>query len=438
MKTISLSAAVCAAFLLGSVSLSAEAYSGSISSIADDSALRASLSASLLEAPPAAAQRFKPQRRELPDGSSVEVRVERGRGEFIIVIARKGEGGYDLANPGGWALYRRLSDGEPTRVRIFPSADPNCYVQLRPDRGGRTLLDCIVYGGYLGRSAVLPLTFERAILEPLSSIVSLAGASFPRRYFEPRSADYDDERAFIAAVRGRIGELTYEDDGAIDRDGRPVFIDTLEPRSDGVLGVNCSGFAKWLIDGLLRPLGFDRLSVAVLKKPPVARGNSFSEPYEEVRDPYFGLDWTRNLAAAAGRAFFGSRGSDPAEYEVVASSIAALRVSGGDGSSSISYPKYMKDSGFSFPGLKATLYALAIDEPGKFYLASVNRDIGDEPRLRQHFHVAALFPLFDERGRFSVVVFESAAETDFGSFAARYQDHLVHLVRIPVERSFDP
>jgi len=418
--------------------LSAFPAAADLASLADDSALRASLELSLLRAPVSQALRARPQIRDLADGSSVEVRVERGPTEFMIVLARRAEGGYLLSAPGGWALYRRLSDGEPTRIRLFPSADPHCYVQLRPDGGGRTLMDFIVHGGYLSRSAVLPLPFDRVVVEPFSSILSLAGPSFPRRYFEPRQEDYADIRAFSAAVRSRIGELSYVDDGALDERGLPVLIASGAPQTAGALGVNCSGFAKWLIDGMLRPLGLERLSIGPLKMPPVPRGHSFSLPYDELRDPYFGLDWTRNLAAAVGRALHGPRGASPGEYEVVDSPIASVRIPGGDGSSSRSYPKYMRDSGFAFDGLKALLYALAVEEPGHFYLASINRDIGREPRLRQHYHIAALLPQFDEKGRFSVVVFESAVESNYDAFAARYRGHLAHLVRIPAEKSFDP
>lgn len=427
--------------LFASISMfpaAAAAPSGGIAAISDDASLREELVPTLFRAPIADALRFKTERRELPDGSRVEVRVERGRSELIAALAREGEGGFDLSVPGGWALYRRLSDGEPTRVRIFPSSDPHCYIQLRPDRGGRTLMDAVVYGGYVGRSLALPLSFDRAVVEPFRSLLALAGPAFPRRFFEPRPEDYADLRAFAAAVRSRLGELSYADDGALDERGRPVSIATLSPRVDGALGVNCSGFAKWLVDGIIRPLGSERLSIPPLKTPPVARGNSFSEPYEALRDPYFGLDWTRNLAAAAGRAFYGARGADPREYEVVSSPIASFRISGGDGSTALAYPSYLKDSGFPFEGLKAILYALAVEDPGRLYLASINRDIGSDPRLRQHYHVAALLPLFDEAGRFSVLVFESAVESGYDAFAARYPGHLAHLVRVPVEGSFAP
>jgi hypothetical protein len=423
--------------LLIFLAVSAVLSAGDIAAVSDDSALRSEIELAVLRAPTRSVLGMRPSRRTLPDGTRVELRVERGAAEYMIVLAREKDGSFPVSASGGWALYRRLSDGEPTRIRMFPSSDPHCYVQLRPDGGGRTLMDSVVYGGYVGRAVVLPLPFDRAVTAPFASLVKMAGPQFPRRYFEPFSAQYADIRDLTAAIRSRLGELTYVDDGAFDENGLPVYIETGAPQG-GTAGVNCSGFAKWLADGLLRPLGLGRLPIEPLKVPPVSRGHSFSEPFDDARDPYFGLDWTRNLAAAVGRAYFGERGADPGEYEVRSSPIAAVRIPGGDGSAARAYPKQMKDSGFALDGLKATLYALAVDEPGRIYLASVNRDIGTAPRLRQHYHVAAFLPQFDESGTFSIAVFESGVESDFDAFIARYQGHLIHLVRLPAEKGFDP
>jgi len=115
---------------------------------------------------------------------------------------------------------------------------------------------------------------------------------------------------------------------------------------------------------------------------------------------------------------------------------------GGAGAAEIrSYPGFLTNAGYGIEGLHALLYALAIDEPGRVYLAAVSAEQGapvtdtnprGAPRLRQYFHVAVLIPYFTERGAFQVAVFESAAETSFSAFKARYPGHFVNLSRIPV------
>lgn len=406
-------------------------------SIADDSSVRRAHFDSWLLAPLNEARAKAPLIVELPTGDRAELRIEKGAKELIVVLAREGDGSFPSWSQGSWALYRDLATGAPTRIRTFPRTDPNCYVQLRPDGKGRSLLDVVCYEGYLARSAVLPFAFEALLTLPMERIYAAAGPAFPRRYFEPRTEDYAAQRELARRVRAALPELAYRDDGAFDGDGRPVFIAT-GATQDGKPGVNCSGFAKWFVDGLLAGRGLGRLDVAPLKAPAQERGNDFTEAYEAARDPYFGLDWTRNLAAAAAYAQKGPAGTDPAEYEVRSVPVTALRVKGGDGLTSRSYPGYLKDAGYGIEGLKALLYALAIDDPRSLYLASVNRETAPNPRLRQHFHVAVLIPYFDSKGVFRIAVFESAAENGIDAFVARYPGHLVHLTRIGADGAFLP
>jgi hypothetical protein len=112
-----------------------------------------------------------------------------------------------------------------------------------------------------------------------------------------------------------------------------------------------------------------------------------------------------------------------------------------------SYTGFLENAGYGTEGLLPLLYTLAIDEPGKFYLAAVNTETkvpepqANTPRIpiiRQYFHVAALIPYFNENGTFQVAVFESAAETSINAFRSRYPGHYISLVRIPVETTFEP
>ena len=84
------------------------------------------------------------------------------------------------------------------------------------------------------------------------------------------------------------------------------------------------------------------------------------------------------------------------------------------------------------------MYTLAIDEPGMFYLGAVNTELAPKPRMPQYFHIAAFLPYFDEDGLFHIALFESAAETSFNRFASRYPGHYINLVRIPIEKTFEP
>jgi hypothetical protein len=298
-------------------------------------------------------------------------------------------------------------------------------------------MDVVLYDAYVVRSQPLAIPFERLLVISVEDALRTAGTVFPRRYFDPDPGMYRDLRDFIGLVRQRLPELRFRDDGAIDENGRYVFINTLGVQ-DGSGGLNCSGFAKWIVDGILRPHTGKRLSIPPLKEPFGNRRSSFSEAYERLRDPFFGLDWTRNLAAAAGFFLRSPEFGILEEFEVQTGSFASV-IRRNRGNVSIrSYPGFLQNAGFGSEGIHPLLYTLAIDEPGYIYLASINNEVGPAPRMRQHFHVAVLVPYFTENGNFRVALFESAEETSFAGFKTRYPGHNINLVRIPVDGLFDP
>jgi hypothetical protein len=436
-----------------------------VSQIPDDSLLRIRLKDAWLAETPERVMARRPVMQTLENGDRVEVQVQTGRDEFMVLFSRELTGGRIAAgnNPaipragtgrfpgwaqGSWMLTRRKDSGEGTLIRIFPRSDQYTYIQFRPFNADKCQMDVVLYGGYAAQSVPLAVPFERLYTMPLNEILRLAGDKFPRKYFDPNPEDYRDQRRFISLVRQRLPELSFADDGAVDETGNYVFIETLQPQNAGpAAGLNCSGFTKWLIDGILRPITGGRLAIPPLKAPFGSRGSSFTEPWEDLRDPYFGLDWIRNLAAEAGTVLRSPAYSVLDEFEVRSGLFSQVIVPEKNTFVTHSYPGFLEDAGYGIEGLHPLLYALAIDEPDRFYLAAVNNETGPAttrdnprgaPRLRQYFHVAAFVPYFDEYGVFRVAVFESAAETSFNAFKTRYPGHYVNLVRVPLETAFDP
>ncbi len=414
-----------------------------VAAIEDDSSVRAALRDQWFLEAPAKVLGMRPLVRVLPGGDKVQVRVDKGNAaEFGIVLARELNGAYPGWAQGSWILTRRKDTGDAVRIRAFPRSDPYIYVQFRPLNESRSLMDVVTYDAYLVRSMPVPFSFERLMTLPLNDVLAAAGDKFPRKYFEPDPALYQDNRRFVSSVRARLSGLSFADDGAVDKTGAYVFIETEEAQT-GQAGLNCSGFAKWVIDGILHPITGERLDIADLKAPFGNRGNTFTAVFEETRDPFFGLDWIRNLASAAGTTLLSPVFGAIDEFEVRSWRFpAVIRRSGQRGAVQIStesYAGFMEDAGFNIDGLRPLLYTLAIEEPGRFYLAAVNDASGPRPALRQYFHVAVLVPYFTERGTFEITVFESAAETSFDFFSTRYPKvTFVNLVRVPFGSSFDP
>jgi hypothetical protein len=355
-------------------------------------------------------------------------------------------------------------DGAYGRIRIFLHSDPNTYIQFRPMEvsgasagnqpgippgsvagsrvpakpDGKTLLDVVLYEAYVVRGLPLGIPLENLLTMPLNDIFDALGDKFPTRYFDPDPDMYRDSRELIKKLRAELPKLEFIEDGALDENGRYVYIDSLVPQNaaENSGGLNCSGFAKWFVDGLLYPVTGRLLPITPLKETTVQGGSSLAANYAGIRDPYFGLDWTRNLAMEAVKALRSPALAVVEEVEVRDAHFAALIDRRSGGASVKSYPAFLPGAGFGIEGLKSLLYTLAINEPGYVYLASVNNETGPAPRMRRHYHVAVLVPYFNEYGVFQTAVFESAAETSLNAYIARYPGHMVNLVRIPAEDRF--
>jgi hypothetical protein len=351
---------------------------------------------------------------------------------------------------GSWILKRSSPDGVPIQAKVFLRSDPGTFLRIYPD-GDRSKLDLVVYGGVLNREVPLPVPFERAFSSTMAEIVAWTGDLVDWSLFSPSPGMYRETRGFVDETRRRLPGLRYADDGALDSEGKPVYIATGAPQSEPT-GLNCSGFAAWIADGFYRPLTGKLLDPKALAARHVdARPTPAAGRFEEELDPFFGLDWTRNIAKALLDARAPSRPHGLTDSDVRISAFALVAPSGvlpGGGSSSEavngssayqSYPAYQADLGYEASGIKALMYVLALREPGSIYLASVSRKSGGViPGLTRHYHVAVLAPYFEPSGEFKVAVFESDAETSVGAIMARVPKDYIHLVRIKAERDYDP
>jgi len=412
---------------------------GPITAMAENQDIRKRLWDALLVAPRPVAQAYRRTEQRNAWGSW-SVSVEKSKSAFYLIFSPKRGDDWPLYAQGSWVVKRSETDGSFLQAKIFLRSDPGTFARIYP-AGTRSRIDIVVYGGVLYREVPVPLPFDEVLRSPFSRIRELTSDVIEWNLFSPDPALYRDLRGLASGIRNGLPGLRYADDGAIDADGRSVLISTLAEQA-APAGLNCSGFAKWLVDGMLHPLTGSYLSVALLRERLVDwRGSSFTAGYEEKYDPFFGLDWSRALAKAAWSTFYPTLVDDSPLANDVTDAPFALRVRDADpvngGSAYEPFSDNFDDAGFDVRGLKAALFLLAAREPGRFYLAQFNARDGDAPRLRRYFHIAALFPYFDDDGTFKVAVFESAAETSLESIAGRGYE-FVKLIRMPAASRFEP
>lgn len=360
-----------------------------------------------------------------PSGEVILFRTYHQGGRIYYVFSHPDQtGGITLASPGTWIVRRRLEDGAFEQIKIFLQHDQGSFLRIFP-RGTGAVLEMDLAGIPLYRGVPIPLSMQRILTAPLAMIQQSTAGTVDWTLLEVQS-DHRGYRSItdaVAQIREALPLLGDADDGAMNAAGEMVYIATGLPQ-EGPGGFNCSGFAKWVVDGFLLPLLGAGLPLEPLReRHRDLRGTSWSSRLEELRDPYFGLDWTRNLALhyqAAGA----NRGpaDDPRSRDV----------------RNLPVGEYRENLGFPLDQLDRVLYWLALREPGNFYLGSVSRSFGDAPVLRQHAHAVVFFPWFDRSGRFNLAVMERGQETSLESLTRRYGGEFVHLVRLEARSAFRP
>jgi hypothetical protein len=393
--------------------------------------------------------------------SDARVSVVAQKENFYILFENKRGGKYSTYAQGSWVVKRSRSDGEFVQAKIFLKSDPGVFARIFPfkdptDRNDRCKMEIILYGAVAYQDILLPVGFEEILSQPFSKIMEYSSAWVDWDFLSPDLELYREESAMVAAIRSGLKNLSYRDDGAISADGQPVFIESGKGQDDKP-GLNCSGFAKWVVDGLYARLISERaaqgeepaplrMPIEELKQPHYElRGTSFSKAFEDIRDTYFGLDWVRNLGRLLSDALYPNRQAGPGDLDVTIHPASQVTGTGEILNTRLPYdpyPDFAPNMGYLVSGLKPLLYTLAIQDPGSFYLGAFSSDEGNrEPSLTQYSHIAVFFPRFDENGIFRVNVFESCAETSLESVMRKKADEkfkrFVFLVRLPSSSRVD-
>ncbi len=362
--------------------------------------------------------------RQESGAARVQFRTSVQGGSVYLVFANPAHGRYPLDSAGSFIIKRSLFDGSFTQVKVFVQDGPGTYIRIFPD-GERTLLDAWLFGQPFQTGIVIPIPFDRVLTAPLSSIIEWSSRAVDWPLMLSPSPGAADERlqAMVRTLESRLPALRDMDDGAMDSSGRLVTIAT--GLSAGKGGFNCSGFAKWVADGLYEPLTGHPMDIGPLKSRDSGREHAWAARFEEELDPWFGLDWSRGLARAVTQAQTG-----------VAPSDEQIDVRDSD------HIPYIRDVGYPVSKLEYVLYFLARRDPGTLYIGSVNAPSAavseGTPTLRQHHHVIVLFPYFDRDGAFQVVVMERNLQTSLSSLSRRYGSEYVQLERISSEGTFRP
>ena len=382
------------------------------------------------------------------------------RGEVAIVISPINT---DFTTPnaefvpqGTWILYKDKESGKNISLKIYPRENPELYLRLTPAREDMTYVDVCLFNAYVKRHYPIGLPFEKLFYFSISQLKTFTTDALPWQLFNPPVFSSTVETC-SDIISDKLATLVYLDDGCFDEWGVPVHFKTgkkqthielsyhLDARQDlekVVGGVNAQGFLKWIVDGMIKPVAGQGIFLSSLMKETETKISQFNAAYDH-KTIFLGLDWIRNLSAAALTMNL-KRPCNPigSGLDVKIEPFAGYPVASSDkdgNARSECFEGNLNSAGYQVGYLQALLYYLAITEPGHFYLGAVNREVGSPP-LHQYNHVVSFFPYFDALGAFHVDVYESAKKTTISHFVSMNGDAFVALTRVraPERGRFNP
>ena len=358
----------------------------------------------------------------------VKFELRRAETSFYMLFLNERDGKFPTMGRGNWVIKRDIRTGDFVQAKIFLQNDADTFVRLFPGEG-RSYLDIYLYGRRIYENIPLSVAFDELVLSPFARILSLTENIIDWNGLLTDSS-YEEWRILgklSFELEKGTARLEYADDGAMDERGDWVYIETGLPQTVQPVGVNCSGFLKWVADGFYSraPYGEGNyLTFSDLQYLPDTwrdKESSWDRNFG-YRDPRFGLDWTRNITSRLRKAFTGID-TDYGEMDV----------------DRVPFYDYKADVGYPAEDLDTILYLLAVDRPGRIYWGAVSSPWlpeGESVTLWQYFHTALFVPRFSEEGDFICDVFQSGEWTSLEVFLHTYGENWVHLSRSDGLRNF--
>lgn len=369
-----------------------------------------------------------------------------------------------LVSPGTWILYRNAETGAPLFIKVHPRENSALSIRLHPAlkkaHSGKSFIDICLFNAYVCRDISLGLPFERLYAVSLERLRELTKAVIPWYLFDP--PPYSPVKAMAKIVENHSYRLVQIKDGCFDHDGNPVHISDLQAqtefeitaalnmrqiRSEVIGGIDAAGFAKWIIDGMVRPVAGQGTIIQSLKLSTSVPKTHFTKPYLETRNIFFGLDWIRNLGSAAlslnlkRTVYPADSGLDVTScpFALTEAAPLPLKESAEMESAQPAFLGYQPHAGYQTSYIIPLLYYLTVAEPGHFYLACINSDTEDAS-VRVYDKVAVFLPYFDNWGEFHLDIYEGNEPISPNDFIEKYKDTYTAIIRVwaPEEGLFNP
>ncbi len=326
-----------------------------------------------------------------------------------------------VSSRGSYLIRRNLQTDRIDQIKIFLNyniGNEQSFIRISPKMNTPySEIEVVIFDRTIYSGVPLSIPFADILTMPLHQFLQMTSETIPWEtlWSDPTLTDWQLVKQIPQQLRPFLYQIPEIYDGAIDAHGLFVRIQTGEPLENP--GMNCSGFVKWVADGVYRSLKRREdeqpyLDINVLRhRQTQIRGanNSWSDAKETTRDPYFGLDWARAIAQELLELKLGR------PVDIRTSDVRA-----------IPFFNYLENVGYPVANINAMMYLLAVKTPGAFYLGAINGTFGDPP-LHQYYHEVVFFPYFKTNGKFELVIMDTGVERSKSFIEARYRNAYVHL-----------
>jgi hypothetical protein len=312
----------------------------------------------------------------------------------------------------GKITYRFNYLQELIESKIYFQENNNSFLYF--NRFTPNKFDVFLFGKNIKKGLPYFFNIDSLKILPLKSILSLVDIN---RIQDETLVDKNDRKLkelFIEKIIIPSTKYDYEDDGAINEFGEFVYIMNGQEQKNKK-GLNCSGFVKDVIDNYirLRNKDFKWLSIDELKsKREEERKKIPYTFFEETNDPFFGLEWSKNLIDKVNEHY---------DYINIKADIL----------NSDEYSELFDSSGYYVSDMKEILFRDQKKESNYFYILAFNRLKKTTPVMPEFYHLSIVVPYF-ENNHFYLRSFESTKETDFTKMLNNHIGEKVAIIRIPI------
>lgn len=409
-----------------------------------------------------------------PSGIPFQVRSEREGQSTVIIVCPQTmlkvsnmmgdavevveEPAYSRNSKGAWLLYRNRVSGAPEKIVIRFTENSDVYIQLRPE-GKKTVIDMLAYGSFLSRGVPVSIPFENLYTTSFQTIQSQTRKSLPWGNVVPDSDQYGAVQSMIPVIRRRLPAMAYAEDAAYNENGELYSITLNEPFNkkdedealnywlknktddldvESVVTVGASGFVKWVVDGLVKPVIGKGTKLSEIVAPTIRlSGTTKMAVTSQAWNLSLNLDWNRHLAeklfsirSSKGNFTWDTCGVDVTDNFFVSKITDDGRV--------IPAHQYVQNVGYKAEDLKPLMYVLAVTEPDWFFLGAVRHTSAYKADESVFDSNAVFFPFFRNGGKFDCVVFQNGKELTLEQFIKNNPGAYIHFERVKASSIFDP